>query len=157
MAKTCEPKPEAYIPQDWPFASPWREFLQAFEQTGNISHAARITGVHRWDVHRRVKRSARFAEAFAEAREIATENLEMGAWRRAVTGVSKPIYHGGEIVGAVNDYSDRLMEVLLKANAPDKYKERSESVQTTHKTVRIIIQKTDENAPDPILPPEPAD
>ena len=51
--------------------------------------------------------------------------LEDEAQRRA-TGFEEDVYYKGQKVGTVTKYSDKLMEILLKANAPEKYRERSE-------------------------------
>ena len=56
--------------------------------------------------------------------------LEDEAQRRAM-GYEEDVYYKGEKVGTVTKYSDKLMEVLLKANAPEKYRERVESKITS--------------------------
>ncbi|WP_162148545.1 hypothetical protein [Asticcacaulis sp. AC402] len=37
----------------------------------------------------------------------------------------EPVYHLGKTVGAIRKYSDTLAIFLLKAHAPEKYRERS--------------------------------
>lgn len=59
-----------------------------------------------------------------EARLRFAESLETEAHRRAVIGVDKPVYYQGEVVGEIREFSDGLLTLLLKANLPDKYRER---------------------------------
>jgi len=47
--------------------------------------------------------------------------LEAEARRRAVEGVSKPVFHNGLIVGHIQEFSDRLLERLLMARDPYTY------------------------------------
>lgn len=128
-----------YVPQAWKSASPWREFLEDFEQYGNVTHAARAAGVARESVYRKRHTSKLFAMEFDQARAIATDNLEMAAYHRA-TNPDNP--------------SDRIMELLLKANAPDKYRERSEVLNKVQSVVRVVVELPPSDAPPPTLPPE---
>jgi hypothetical protein len=43
--------------------------------------------------------------------------LEREAWRRAVEGFDEPVHYQGEVVGYVKKYSDRMLELLLKAKS----------------------------------------
>jgi len=65
---------------------------------------------------------ARFAEAWENGAEV----MEAEAFRRAVTGVNKPVYQMGFEVGVVREYSDTLLIFLLKGRKPDVYRERTE-------------------------------
>lgn len=74
---------------------------------------------------------------WADALEQSADMLEKEALRRAVKGVKKPVYQGGELVGHVQVYSDSLMQTLLKAARPDKFKDRVQSESTTVSEVKI--------------------
>lgn len=130
-----------YVPQQWKSAPPWRKFLEHFEQYGNVSHAARAAGVTREAVYRKRHTSKLFAMEFDQARNIATENLEMIAYKRATAEVEP---------------SDRLMELLLKANAPDKYRERAEVLNKIQTVTRVVIELPESGSAPPMLPPEDA-
>lgn len=62
----------------------------------------------------------------AEAR--ATEVLEREAWRRAIEGspYTRTSYYRGEPVGTDHkiEYSDQLLTLLLRARAPERYREK---------------------------------
>ena len=69
-----------------------------------------------------------FALAWDEAVNIAADALEREAWRRAVEGFEEPVHYRGEVVGYVKKYSDRMLELLLKAHRPEKYRESGANV-----------------------------
>jgi hypothetical protein len=99
-------------------------FLRAFARSGNITYAAKIAGVGRRTVYVWQEHEPGFAEAFAEAGHKATEALEREAWRRAKDGVAEPVYQHGKLVGTIQRYSDNLLMFLLKARAPERYRDR---------------------------------
>lgn len=112
------------LKEDWPtWALAW---LTAYSLTGNATFAARTARVERTTAYALMERDEAFNEACQEARKQAAELLEDEAWRRAVTGVSKPVYQSGQLVGAVQEYSDTLLIFLMKGAMPGKYRERHE-------------------------------
>lgn len=100
-------------------------FLAAFEQTGNVSSAARIAGVSRQHVYRVRGEDPAFAAAWDESNELATGSLEAEAVRRARDGTLRPIFNAGKKVGEVREYSDTLLIFLLKARDPARFRENS--------------------------------
>lgn len=54
--------------------------------------------------------------------------MEAEAFRRAVKGVLKPVFHQGKITARVRQYSDPLLALLLKANLPAKYRENGVTI-----------------------------
>src|SRR4051812_3390061 len=67
-----------------------------------------------------------FALYVEQASQVATEHLEEEAYKRAVEGTQKAVYQGGELVGYHTETSDTLLIFLLKARAPEKYRDRYE-------------------------------
>lgn len=65
-----------------------------------------------------------FAEAWDRAMKVGVSALEDEAHRRAFDGIDKPIVHQGVVMSTCKEYSDTLAIFLLKAHAPDKYRER---------------------------------
>ncbi len=82
------------------------------------------TLVYDWQEH-----DEEFSQEYRQAEIEATETMEAEAHRRGVLGVEEPVFHQGEVVGAVKKYSDTLLIFMLKARAPEKYRER---VQMQH-------------------------
>ena len=105
-----------------------KKFLESFSRNGNITAACRDIGLtRRATVYEWQERDEEFALAFREAEIMSTEWLELEAYRRAHDGVIKetPIIHNGEVVSSIIEtkYSDTLLIFLLKARAPEKYRE----------------------------------
>ncbi len=125
-----------------------KAFLEAFEDTGNITTAARTTNVARRTIYNWKADDPEFAASFSEAEITATEIMEEAARDRAVNGVTTetPIYdkHGDLKHTLVETkYSDTLLIFLLKARNPAKYRER---VDLTHANgengpLEIVIQR----------------
>ena len=69
------------------------------------------------------RRSEDFAAQWDEALEEGTDLLDAEARRRAVTGIDKPVYYKGKVVGSITKYSDRLLMFLLKAHRPQKFRD----------------------------------
>lgn len=115
-----------------------RAFLAALAKTGNPTAAEKKSKVTRqsdWNWRTEVdakghptELSALYNRLREEAMEHAADLLEIEARRRAEKGTLKPVFYEGEECGTIREYSDRLMEFLLKATRPEKYRERHEVV-----------------------------
>lgn len=100
-------------------------FLLVLAERCNVSEAARAINIARSTAYEWRRSDQEFAALWDEAEQIAIDRLESEAWRRAVDGVDKPITYQGEVTGTYKEYSDRMLEILLKGHRPDKYVERS--------------------------------
>ncbi len=92
-------------------------FLNAYAACGSVKTAALEAGVDR-TTHYTWLEDETYRKAYERARQIAADALEEEARRRAVEGWMER---------GVRVYSDKLLIALLKANFPDRYKERVES------------------------------
>ena len=101
-------------------------FIEHFRETGNITASAAAAGIDRRTYYARLKANRTFAAAVEDAREEAIDRLEEAARLRAVDGVDEPVYQKGKLCGYVRRYSDALLSLLLRANRPDKYRERQQ-------------------------------
>ena len=106
-------------------------FLQTLAETGSVINAVRIAGTSRTRVYELRKVDPAFAAAWAEAEDIAVDQLEDEARRRAVEGVPEPLVRAGKLVLdnngqpiTVRRYSDSLLTTLIKARRPPR-RERS--------------------------------
>lgn len=102
------------------------DFLDKLIEYVSISTAAKKAKVSRSDVYWWIKNDLDFKILYDQACELAVAKLEDEAVRRAYEGYNKPVYQGGKKVGTIKEYSDTLLIVLLKARAPEKYKDRHE-------------------------------
>ena len=106
-----------------------RLFLKEYSQCGNITLAAEVVGIVRRTHYRWIEEDPDYYAAFKSATEEATDRLEAEARRRAVDGVEVPTgWYKGEPGAYVRRYSDVLLIFLLKGAAPEKYRERDDSL-----------------------------
>lgn len=105
-------------------------FFDHLSRSGNITRSAAAAGldpgkIRRW---RKVDDptygiiAADFAAAFDEAYDLANDYLEDCATHRGTAGVLKDIYYQGDVVGQEVVYSDGLLQFMLRARRPDKFK-----------------------------------
>ena len=98
-------------------------FLAVLAERCNVSEACRAAGIGRSTVYQWREAEPEFAEAWKAAEDEAADKLEAEAWRRGVDGVDKPVTFQGQITTTYREYSDRMLEILLKAHRP-MYREK---------------------------------
>ncbi len=123
------------------------KFLETLAATCNVSKSAQAVGVSTVTVYKTRRKDEAFAMEWEQAIEAGTATLEAEAMRRAFDGVDEPVFYQGEIVGHVRKYSDNLAMFLLKAHAPEKYRERSD-VNMTHSGEAKFVMYAVETAKD---------
>ena len=108
-----------------------QNFLMALRETANVSEAARRAGISRRRAYDVRDVDPVFAAAWKDAVETAIDTLEAEAWRRGKEGWDEPVFYRGESQRdaegkpvTIRKYSDRMLELLLKAHRPEKYRER---------------------------------
>lgn len=141
-------------------------FLTQLQQDPNVSKAARLIDVSRDAIYKLRERDKEFAAAWDNAIEVATDYLEAEARRRAFNGVPKVRLYQGEpvMVQALDEvgapmfdddgvtpimtplieyeYSDRMMELFLKAHRGEKFKEKTEVNHTGGAILQITEHKS---------------
>ncbi len=120
-------------------------FIQALSFMGNVSYAAKLAGFTRQAVYQERRRNQTFATEWESALQIAADGLEQEAWRRAMQGVAKPVYQKGKKVGTIQEYSDRILIVLLRAARPNKFNDRlvhgvDDSIKELQQE-RLVVEK----------------
>jgi hypothetical protein len=107
-------------------SSQWdrEQFLAALEYTGMVSEACAMVGISRQTAYVERQRNEEFAVAWSNVDERVIERLEQEAFRRAHHGVPRLIVSAGKKLGTEQQYSDGLLQFLLKAKRPEKYRER---------------------------------
>jgi len=105
-------------------------FLQALEEYGVVSYAAKAVKMGRQSAYRLRRRAeaaggdgAAFLRAWDRARTSGMEQIEDSAILRAVEGVARPVFHNGEQVGERRHFNERLTMFLLQHGLPDRYGE----------------------------------
>jgi Bacteriophage Sf6, terminase small subunit-like len=132
------------------------KFIGAFCELGNVKAACKRAGItRRKTVYDWREDDADFATAWAEAEMVATETLEAEAWRRATRGVRNTTgvyFRGEEIARHVKvEYSDTLLIFLLKARAPEKYRETVRQEHTGPQGGSIEVKHTVDDASAQLL------
>lgn len=107
-----------------------RKFLQYYSNCGSIAHAGQAAGICYNTHFNWVEKVDGYSERFKQAKALYQDRLEHEATRRAVNGIDKGIWYRGRRVGAEKQYSDLLLLAQLKANIPEKYKDRTEVTHT---------------------------
>jgi AcrR family transcriptional regulator len=98
-----------------------RLFLDALGKGGCLRDAARRAGVSHQTVYNHQRSDPTFARQCELALSMASTDLELHAWERAVHGVEEPVYQRGEQVGTRLKRSDAMLRMLLQAAKPKKY------------------------------------
>lgn len=100
-------------------------FCAALAETGIVGRACKAVEISRRTAYNWREEYPDFAKAWDGALKIGVSALEDEAHRRAFEGIEEPVFHQGEVCGTVRKYSDTLAIFLLKAHAPEKYRENT--------------------------------
>lgn len=118
-------------------------FLAALAECPNVTGAARAAGIERQTAYLARQTDQEFAKAWQDALEASTDDLIGEIHRRAVKGVTKPVYQGGVKVGDVQEYSDTLAIFLAKAHRPAIYRETVNQNLSGGATIRVVYDEPD--------------
>lgn len=97
------------------------KFLEVLAESCQVTVAAQAAGIPRRTLYDRRRADLEFARAWDQALEEGADLLVAEAYRRAVEGVEEPVVSAGVLVTTVRHYSDRLLELLLRAHRPDRF------------------------------------
>lgn len=107
-------------------ASQKARYLRAVATVGTMSAGCKDAHVDKGTVLLWRRDDPEFLVAEEQARDTLIDSMEAEALRRGVKGVQRPVYQGGALAGYVTEYSDLLLQLLLRANRPDKYREKND-------------------------------
>lgn len=112
---------------------------------GTPTKAARAIGIDRRTAYNWRNEDDEFRAAWDSAVAEGTDGIEEEATRRAVEGVERPVFQGGECVGHIQEYSDGLMTTILKGRRPEVYRDKVEhsgSVEVQHSVEVTFVKGT---------------
>ncbi len=119
------------------------KFLDILAQTGKVAESARAVGFTSTAFLHKIRREDEdFAEAWNQAVSAAGDVLEEEAHRRAIDGITDPVYYKGEIVGHKLLYSDQLLMFLLRGTRPEKYNQSGGGTQVNVKFGVAVLPMT---------------
>lgn len=90
-----------------------------FARMGRIVAACAVSNVAPSTVRKLCLADADFRQRLMHAGQVYASRVLAEVQRRAIHGVTKPVYYKGEIVGTVQEYSDRLLELELRRADPE--------------------------------------
>lgn len=107
-------------------------FLDIFEQTYSLTQACKACQISTSTFYNHKDEDPEFREAWEKVNERLVHELEEEAYRRGVKGVKKPVYYQGRLVGYELEYSDRLLEMMLRAR-DERYGTKRVKAEHEHK------------------------
>lgn len=121
-------------------------FLKAYEVIGTVKGAAVAAKVDRQEHYKWLRGDEAYAAKFAAMRQTVGHIFEEEARRRAMEGVERLKFHEGKAIidprtgtpYIEREYSDRLLETLLRCNLPDVYSERQKLEHTGEVALKVI-------------------
>lgn len=113
-------------------ANCWEVFLNSLLEEPNVSRACERAGLLRIDVYDRKRTDKEFAAQWEANYAIGYDKAEEEAYRRAVDGRRVPVFYQGVEVGSVMEYSDSLLQFLLRGRKSQVFKERTENINTNY-------------------------
>jgi len=130
-----------------------KRFLKAYRESGIIKHACKAAGISRQTFYDWRDHDEAFKIQLPDATLDAHDTLEIAAYAQAVLGVEEPVVSMGQVVYeyhavldtdgnakldskgkpimkrgkmvTIRKYAPSLLQTLLKANMPEKYKDKS--------------------------------
>ena len=121
-------------------------FCAALAETCNVGRACRAVGISRQTAYNWREADPDFALAWERAMKAGLLALEDEAHRRAFEGTDEPVFYKGDECGSVRKYSDTLAIFLLKAHAPEKYRENTRMALTGANGGPVQISDTERAA-----------
>jgi hypothetical protein len=115
-------------------------FCRAYAKRGIISDGVTAAGINRLTLKRWRASDEDFNTNCIEAERMARDLLEREAMRRGSEGFDRPIIYKGKITGTYTDYSDPLLQTLLRGNVPSKYKDRTEHSTAAGKPLELEVE-----------------
>jgi len=122
-----------------------QRYLKEVALWGTVSAGCKAAHVDKGTVLRWRVEDPDFLQLESDARDVLIDSMEAEAYRRGVKGVQRPVYQAGALAGYVTEYSDLLLQLMLRANRPEKYREKNE-VQ-----VAVVIKSISGVAPTDVL------
>lgn len=113
-------------------------FLAAFAECANVTRGCQAAGIGRSTYYQWLTLDPEFSIAVDELKASLLDSLEELAVERA-RGQIKAVWHKGEIVGSERVHDTQIHLSMLKALAPEKYRERHEVRHTVDSETAAMV------------------
>lgn len=110
---------------------------------GDLLEACKYIGVSLIFVNQWRKDDTKVHEQILEAERVGNQGLVSAAIHRAVHGVDEDVYFKGEVVGQKKNYSDGLLQTLLKAKVPEFAKDGEGASANVTVNIANIMPRAD--------------
>lgn len=114
------------------------EYVEYLARNGRKLAAAAHVNIDPSTVRHHREENEGFDDACDLAMAYYAERCEEELHRRVFDGVERPIFQKGEKVGTEIQFSDRLLELALRANLPQKYKQNI-GVDASIRTSGVLV------------------
>ena len=114
-------------------------FINLIKTGESVTAAAEKCRISVRAAYKRRDSNAKFRRSWSEAVDFCVEAAERELRRRAVEGVDEPVFYRGAAAGTRKVYSDQLLLAYLKANRPEKYRERQEVRHQGELTTTMVV------------------
>lgn len=122
----------------------WNKYLGVLSTNGGFRFAAaQAVGISEHAVNKAIEGCPTMRRHYMHALEESVERLEATAHSRATEGVEMPMLYKGEVVAHYTRFSDRMLEVLLKGNAPEKFRDNVSVNANVNGGVLVVPQGVD--------------
>lgn len=130
--------------QGTPFTTQLKQKFLAklLSSAGNVSKAAKAAGISRANAYIHRESDADFKQAWDDIIQQVADAMEEELYRRSVKGYQEPVFYRGKMVAKIRKFSDRLLEVGLKAKRPELYRERFDINQNVAGSLDVHLQHT---------------
>lgn len=119
-------------------------FLSEYTLHGLKATAAKTAGTTIAAVDKLMLDCIEFETAVSEAEELAADNIEREAYRRAVKGVQKGVYYKGIRMDTERVYSDTLMVKMLEAKRRRQFGNKTEITGAGGGPLQIVWRTFDQ-------------
>jgi len=116
-------------------------FLLGLRREKGVAAACREAGVGRSTAYAVRKKYKAFREAWIEAVELNTDELQQTAMHRAIYGWNEPLLFKGEIKAVKRVYSAPLTIFMLKKMRPDIFGDKEENKNLTPEEVAAALSE----------------
>ena len=113
------------------------KFLVAYAECGVVKYACLAAGVTRQTFYNWRDHDQEFQKRFPDIKSDAIDTLEYAAYVQAVLGVEEPVVSAGKLIynddgtpRMIRKHSPQILITLLKANLPEKYKDKQQVEHT---------------------------
>jgi hypothetical protein len=100
------------------------KFMEAIDTGSEDLEAAEYAEVKLTSMKQKIREDPDLQARYRQARENRIEWYRREAKRRAIDGWLEPVFQRGEQIGVIRKHSDRMLEVLLRAEDPETFGDR---------------------------------